>query len=643
MQLMTCSTARRAMSDSDHFLRLRQFAALAIIFLVITLLALSASAQELIPTPLHTVDLGSSGRSGTDAQLDAPTWSIDPQTLDRLHEPILRQDLQLTAAQSCAAANCHGGPTPGITQPSVRRGAAFQLWKEMDPHARSWRTICGDESVAIMKRLRILDHDNQIVDKAGFDNCLACHNTAKRFAENRSTAQLQEGIGCAACHGPGEQWINQHFQHHWSPESAGEQGFVNVGNLYVRARMCASCHVGDKDRDMNHDIIAAGHPSLHYELATFHAWQPKHWRDAESNDPTFYEAQLWLAGQIASADASLALLESRANDSHTISQWPELSTYDCSSCHHGLGLDNQRTPNRIATATYSRWNSAGLNWLLDYRKEMGIAETHDVELSDAFEQITHLMEANPTPDAAKIAEAARDARRKLATWFDGSPGQQEKKLFCSDRLGNVVASAAGNPSTYATWESATQFYLAAIAARESWPGGWDGHLRGLADQMRQGLAYPAMIDVSRMSKRGISAGPPATRLEVMQLGTELATGLGPVRIHRLPPDELPRFDTRRLDRMLQEMETQWPSKPNLPQPKRGSLSPESTNAPLNTPDAATPDAPIPDAPIPDAPVPDAPVPKSPNPKPGLNNQDPEKILEELENLFDSAKQRLDKE
>ena len=30
---------------------------------------------------------------------------------------------------------------------------------------------------------------------------------------------------------------------------------------------------------MNHDMIAAGHPALHYEFATYHECQPKHWRE----------------------------------------------------------------------------------------------------------------------------------------------------------------------------------------------------------------------------------------------------------------------------------------------------------------------------------------------------------------------------
>ncbi len=429
-------------------------------------------AQEVIPRPPQQLDSGRQNPFVDDSSRRV-AGPVADGTLDRLHSPLLRRDLMIGGAQSCAASNCHAGPRPGVTQPWVRRGAAYQLWMENDPHAQSWRTICSAESVVMMQRLKILNDDHQIIDRQGFDNCLACHNTTARFEEPRSTVVLREGVGCAACHGPSERWINNHFQYDWSPHSAQQDGFVNAGDLYTRARMCASCHVGDKDRDMNHDLIAAGHPTLRYELATFHAWQPKHWRDAEAADKTAYEARLWLAGQIAATDASLSLLQTRAGDAHTVSEWPEFAAYNCASCHHNLGLDNDREPidvSRKATAIYSQWNDSGLKWLLDYRQQAGQAKAEDIELADALETVKQLMQMTPRPDADAVAAAAREARKKLAVWFDSDTGKRERGSFRSDDLGQVVALAAGDSDTFATWESAVQFYLAAVAAREL--AGW---------------------------------------------------------------------------------------------------------------------------------------------------------------------------
>lgn len=478
----------------------------------------------------------------------------------------------------------------------LHRGMEYQLWVENDPHAQSWRTICSDESVAMMRRLRIMDGDD-VVDQVGFDNCLACHNSTKRFNEPRTNHQtgqlvskhhvlghaincscdrcssndspsdensfLREGVGCSGCHGPSEQWAGEHFQYHWSPQMATEQGFVQASDLYVRARMCASCHVGDKDRDMNHDIIAAGHPTLRYELATFHAWQPKHWRDLEADDKTYYEAQLWLAGQIAATDASLALLQSRANDAHSVGEWPEFAAYDCASCHHNLGLDNARRPldeNRDATAIYSQWNDAGLRWVIGYRMETDQACQQDWELLAALDQVKHQMQQGPKPEPNAVAQATADARVALAAWFDGRPGLDERAIFRSDRLGQVVASAAGKRDSFQTWESAVQFYLAAVAARESWPGGWHGPLRNVADQMQNQLRYPDMIDVSRFAKRD-GIGPTATRLQTMQLGIELAGWLGPVQPEMMFDEQDNEVATQhlrdQLNRMIEEINQRW--------------------------------------------------------------------------------------
>ncbi len=517
---------------------------------------------------------------GPCADSDGQQPVATPGTLDRLHEPILRQDLEVGPAQSCATSNCHAGPRPGVALETARRGSEYQIWIERDPHAQSWRTMCSDESLAIMRRLKIMDGD-EIADRVGFDNCLACHNSTKRFNEPRtssnhpsisnvaiaanSNAFQREGVGCSSCHGPSQNWIHTHFQMDWSSAGATTEGFVEAGDVFVRARMCASCHVGDKDRDMNHDIIAAGHPALRYEFATYHAWQPKHWRDHESADRSRYESQLWLAGQIAAADASLSLLQSRSSNSQTVSQWPELASFDCASCHQSLGLVNDRSTARLsrqAVARYSRWNDAGLRWLIEYRIATSVAVQEDHELLSALDRVVQQAEAKPQPDPIATTRAALEARMALARWFDSEPGYHERSSLCSDRLVGVVAFAAQRPETFTTWESSVQFYLMAVAARESWPGGWSGPLRGIVDRLRLGLSYPELLDASRFPNRSDFAGPTLDRREVTQLGIELAGWLGPVTIEqgsiKLDDDETnaQKMETE-LDAMLERIELRW--------------------------------------------------------------------------------------
>jgi hypothetical protein len=537
------------------------------------------------------------------AEMDRPATSL--ARLDQFHQPLLRQDLKINGAVSCAASSCHAGPRPGIANASAARGMEYQLWLEQDPHAQSWRTLCSDESVAMMRRLKIMEGD-AIVDRQGFDNCLACHNTTKRYDEPRRSSlvdssgfadaaiadvqpMLREGVGCAGCHGPSERWIDAHYRRDWSAQGASQNGFVEVGDLYVRARMCAACHIGDKDRDMNHDIIAAGHPTLRFELATFHAWQPKHWRDAEASDKTFYEAQLWLAGQIAATDAALSLLQARAQRAHSVSKWPELAAYNCASCHHRLSMGDDRRSlqgNRAATAIYSDWNDAGLRWLIAYRIESGAVSDEDSHLIAALDRVKSRMEESPRPSAEAVAEAAAHAREVLAEWFDSSAGQYERTRMRSDRLGRVVASAAGRRSTFQNWESAVQFYLAAVAARQSWPGGGKGAMQDVADRMRHGLSYPEMIDISRYARRS-GSGPRLNRLEAMRLGVELAGWLGPVS--QKPSAESPQQDDldgrtiqAEIDALFDEITERWRAQPAPPR-----LEPPTQRSPRTPRDQPT--------------------------------------------------------
>ncbi len=558
-----CSARERVM-----WLELYRCSVIAGTVWVLGVSAAPVLGQQRIPVPAPE-PVSASQPIGLAEGTNGPWPTIDAWTLDRLHAPLLRDDLKINGAASCATSNCHAGPRPGVLDLTAKRSMEYQVWIENDPHSRSWRTICGEESLAMMRRLGILE-GKRIVDQAGFDNCLACHNSTRRFDEPRftSTAKhdangfLREGVGCSACHGPSERWIGTHFQAGWSGEVATGDGFVDASDLYVRARMCASCHVGDKDRDMNHDIIAAGHPTLRYELATFHAWQPKHWRDHEANDKTAYEARLWLAGQVAATDASLALLETRAKDAHTVSKWPEFAAYNCASCHHNLGLDNDREGikgARRATAIYSQWNDAGLRWLIDYRISSGEATEEDTALLEAMDRVRDEMERRPRPQSDAVAAASAEARVALADWFDGRPGLQERSHFRSDRLGRVIADAAGRSNTFRSWESAVQFYLAAVAARESWPGGWNGPMREVADQMQYGLQYPQMIDISRYAKRARAQGPQSTRKQITAMGIELASVLGPVNPSAVLVESGvdPADERRRLNQIIQEVNEQW--------------------------------------------------------------------------------------
>ena len=88
--------------------------------------------------------------------------------------------------------------------------------------------------------------------------------------------------------------------------------------MAVRAGVCVDCHIGAPGadgmpaRNMDHDMIAAGHPRLTFEMSAFLANMPHHWDDRAEKSRDDYSAHVWAVGQVASTQAALRLLAARA-------------------------------------------------------------------------------------------------------------------------------------------------------------------------------------------------------------------------------------------------------------------------------------------------------------------------------------------
>ena len=412
--------------------------------------------------------------------------------LEEMSEPVRRTDIKIETSASCAATACHGGPRPSIASHDAIRGAEYPLWLENDPHAQSWRSLCSEESLTMLERLNII-RDGSVVNLQAFNNCLACHTTARGSAaasELNHSGVNSEGVGCASCHGPSQNWRGDHYRLQRDDASSAAKGLAPTKDLFVRARVCASCHVGDSDRDMNHDIIAAGHPALHYEFATFHNMLPKHWREPEKTRSSDFEAKLWLAGQVAALDASLALLDSRANRHLSVSTWPEFATTDCSSCHQNLrlGAGDYARGNRPSANTYSSWNRFGVEQLLS---QPGIEVGQSIASQRLVESLNHLsdlMSTRAIPDAGTIQVAARNARLDLDAW-QGQSAQAVMLQFSVGNLQRVATTALADTDRLKGWEFTAQSYLAVIAARNSWMSDTSASATADASQLRNAILF----------------------------------------------------------------------------------------------------------------------------------------------------------
>jgi len=491
---------------------------------------------------------------------------------------LYRIDLEPLAATSCSSSACHGGPQPGVTRPAAAGQSAYGLWLERDPHARSWQTICSPESIAMMTRLGIL-RGEQIINQAGFDNCLACHNshrsetaeptvmierasgsdevkrrsaTTREFRFPRHT----EGVGCAGCHGPAEQWVNEHYLASWQPQEAIARGFVPSDDLMTRARMCASCHVGDHDRDMNHDIIAAGHPALRFEMAAHHSRLPKHWRDDQASDLAGFEAKLWAAGAVASADAWLALQQGRAGGTTAVSTWPDFAANDCSSCHQSLRLNSDRDPlsdpHRRGAAKIARWDIGALQlWATGHRDQSTAVDRSTANsLLSQIDSVRATIEVMPAPDRLAFERASQNLREALPNWVQSQGGNGDRSRqrakgvvlarpfssIVAPRLTALLSRSSSIDQATETWEAAAQFYLLLAASRYEWTQGNGGQLQSLAHSIRHGLSLPPQIDSPRYSLASPLSSE-LTREQMRQLVEQVVRTLDSSSQSRLSPVE----------------------------------------------------------------------------------------------------------
>jgi hypothetical protein len=352
---------------------------------------------------------------------------------------------------SCAAAACHHGN--GL-RGSI--GSEYTTWANYDPHARAYAALLLERSRTIVKNLGRGKPAHQ--DSL----CLNCHAQPEFDKQIRSTRfTVEDGVGCESCHGAAERWRTAHYSDPaWKNLSIAEKaarGMRDTKTVLGRARVCVDCHVGAPGMDVNHDLIAAGHPRLNFEFAAYHATLPHHWSDAKDKRarPDF-EAQAWAIGQVVSAQAALRLLEYRAAKG----VWPEFAEYDCYACHHDLkepSWQQQRGYGERKPGSYP-WGS----WYQVMVPRALAAEGGDARnFSSALDGLRRAME-RPGPSKGEAVTKSRAAADSLDRVLE----RYGKPLPVAALFRTVAEEDGRDAGT--SWDRATQYYLALAALHNAW-------------------------------------------------------------------------------------------------------------------------------------------------------------------------------
>lgn len=287
-------------------------------------------------------------------------------------------------------------------------------------------------------------------------------------------------MSCESCHGPAQPWLAAHTQGGFKELDGATKerdfGLWNTKDLGRRAQVCAGCHVGNPDlphMQVNHDLIAAGHPRLNFEFSSALAKYPAHWRMADEQARTPDHAwRSWQVGQIAVAAAAVRLTEARARRSAEGAPWPEFAEQDCFSCHKNLTVDSNRIAYRTpATAGRAPWQT----WYT------GTLDLADPEANNALESLKSHM-GKPAPDAAITANHARKAlevlTRRIANATEREAWNTARLREASTRIAQFTA---GNAEKL-VWEQQAQRFLALAALRDD--------LRRLEGQTEAGYELP---------------------------------------------------------------------------------------------------------------------------------------------------------
>jgi len=305
-----------------------------------------------------------------------------------------------TGAGSCSSSSCHGGVWPRTATDKIQQNE-YQTWSTRDKHAKAYAVLLEPRSKSIAKNLRI---DRAETSKV----CLDCHAVNAPAGQRAATFDISDGVSCEGCHGAASGWLGPHTLQGWKHEQSLAAGMVDMKGPAKAAATCLGCHVGNDQKTVDHELIAAGHPDLIFEFETFTALMPAHWR----TDPNAEAAvRRWGTSQVLTMRESMKQLARRAGGK----AWdglPEFADFECSTCHHDLVTPSSRQERGFAgKAGALLWDESHYVVLRHFVEAVNPQQRRTLDAS--IGTLRGLMQS-PASNRMAVAEAAT----RIATQMD---------------------------------------------------------------------------------------------------------------------------------------------------------------------------------------------------------------------------------
>ncbi|HBY62792.1 MAG TPA: hypothetical protein DEH78_23460, partial [Solibacterales bacterium] len=386
---------------------------------------------------------------------------------------------QYIGAGGCASSNCHGGTVAAEESANRIQGNEYALWAVPDRHSKASKVLSDPRSKRMAEILRIA---NPMTDR----QCTSCHLVG---SPERVTS---DGVACEGCHGPAEKWLGPHTQKN-SHAASVAAGMIDTKDLAVRARTCLGCHLGDSQRVVTHEMIAAGHPDLVFELDTFTAAQPAHHREPKAGaGNAMPRVRIWAVGQAVALSEGMKHLARRA-----AAQWPEFAEMECYQCHHDLRAESWRIQRGYAgrkpgalQVNLSRWDVARV-LLAQAAGEQGAG------VEAAFNALASLVAERPF-DGAGIGAAAN----RVAQQAEAMAARFAKQEFTGAAARGLVRALAADAGRIAGSgvQSAEQATMALDALLTALAGGAPG-APGAVAPLYTYLEHPSVYQPAEFADR----------------------------------------------------------------------------------------------------------------------------------------------
>ena len=349
---------------------------------------------------------------------------------------------QSTAAVHVGVASCSGSTCHGRQEADGRivRQDELMRWQEGSTpggaHSRAFRTLTEPRSRAIAARLGIGDPTTAAM-------CLGCHTDP---AANRGARfQVSDGVGCEACHGGAQNWLQSHYAVGTTPARNVAAGMTALTDPRARAAVCLDCHFGSADAGqfVNHRIMAAGHPRISFELDLFSTLQQHHNEDADyaQRKGRTNSVRMWAVGQAMVLERALTLYGNPRAGQEGV--FPEFYFFDCHTCHRRISDEPDARP--AAVANPGRPIPVGMPAFNDENMIMlsaavRIAAPGQAAAFDADSRAFHAALAKDRPTAILAAGKLRQTAASLASSFTAAPFTRAQTFQIIDTIaGEAIA------------------------------------------------------------------------------------------------------------------------------------------------------------------------------------------------------------